>query len=322
MTVRSDIDDRLLEEALAWHRALAHDDADWDAYTLWLEADPRHRQAFDEITLTDRTCDDRIDDLRTLRSSEPEPVVEPVAPHSVSRRGWLYGSVAAALVAAIAIPAFWSQQQQDIIYATTRSETRQVALGDGIAVDLAPATRLIVKDGDPTRMELAEGDAYFVVKHDPRRTLSIKAGDYSVSDIGTTFGINLSSDAMTVAVAEGHVSVAPDEGEATRVSAGQQLTARRKQRSAQLTAVQPAEVGSWRQGRLVYNNAPLSVVAADIARYSGKTITVDPAIGNRPFSGVLAIGDGSGLLANLSNLMAITYEEKGDRVRISPAPVR
>lgn len=322
MTVRSDIDDRLLDEALAWHRALEHDDADWDAYTLWLEADPRHRQAFDEIALIDRTVEDRIDDLRAMRSHEPEPVVAPFTPHSVSRRGWLYGSVAAVLVATVAIPAFLSQVQHDTIYATARSETRQVTLGDGIAVDLAPATRLIVKDGDPTRMELAQGDAYFVIRHDPRRTLSIKAGDYSISDIGTTFGINLSSDAMTVAVAEGHVSVSPEEGEATRVSAGQQLTARRNYRAALLTAVQPADVGSWRQGRLVYNNAPLNVVAADIARYSGKTITVDPVIGNRPFSGVLAIGDGSGLLANLSNLMAITYEETGDRVRISPAPVR
>ena len=322
MTVRSDIDDRLLDEALAWHRALAHDDADWDGYTLWLEADPRHRRAFDEITLTDLTLDNRIDDLRALRSREPEPVAAPVARHSVSRRRWLYGSVAAAVAAAIAIPTLWSQQQHDTVYATARGETRQVALGDGIAVDLAPATRLIVRDGDPARMELAQGDAYFVVQHDPRRTLSIKVGDYSISDIGTTFGINLSSDAMTVAVAEGHVSVAPDEGEATRVSAGQQLTARHQQRSARLTAVQPGDVGSWRQGRLVYDNAPLSVVAADVARYSGKTITVDPVIGNRPFSGVLAIGDGSGLLANLSNLMAITYEEEGDHVRIGPAAVR
>ena len=63
-------------------------------------------------------------------------------------------------------------------------------------------------------------------------------------------------------------------------------------------------------------------IAARRAAETGKPITVDPAIGNRPISGVLAIGDGSGLLANLSNLMAITYEEKGDRDRISPAPVR
>lgn len=317
MTARSEFDERLLDEALAWHLALERDDADWDAYALWLEANPLHRKAFDEITLTDRIVDERIDDLRALRTVTPESI----ASRSLSRRGWLYGSLAAALLVTVGMQAFWPRQH-DAIYATARGETKQIALGEGIAIDLAPQTRLILKDGDPTRMELAQGDAYFAVAHNPQRMLSIKAGEYSVNDIGTRFGLNLSSDAVTVAVAEGHVSVTPDEGDATRVSAGQQLVAQRGKGSARMTAIQAEDVGSWRGGRLVYNNTPLSIVAADIARYSGKTVTVDPAISNRPFSGVLAIGDGNKLLANLSDLMAISYKEEGNRVRISAAPVR
>ncbi|PJG45715.1 hypothetical protein CAF53_23770 [Sphingobium sp. LB126] len=315
MTARSEIDERLLDEALAWHHALKHDDADWDAYTRWLDADPLHGKAFDEVTLTDRIVDERIDDLKILRAA---PGPERVDSHMISRRRWLYGSVAAALALAVGIPMFWSQHQ-DVVYATARGETKHIALSQGISVDLSPSSRLVVNGGDPTNLELAQGDVFFAVDHDPNRVLSIKAGEYAIRDIGTAFGLNLSPEAVAVAVAEGHVSVASESGKATRVSAGQQLIAQRGNHSAQVSPVLVGDVGSWRQGRLVYNDAPLSIIAADIARYSGKTIAVDPAISNRPFSGVLAIGDGSKLLANLSDLMALSYEEQGNSVRISAA---
>jgi transmembrane sensor len=116
-------------------------------------------------------------------------------------------------------------------------------------------------------------------------------------------------------------SVAAQDAKPTKVSAGEQLIAVHGTPAARVMPVHAADVGSWRRGRLVYNNTPLGIVAADIARYSGKTITVDPAISNRPFSGVLAIGDGSRLLVNLSDLMPISYEEKGNSVRISAVSV-
>lgn len=314
MTGRTTTDERVLDEALAWQQALERDDADWDAYTVWLEADPRHRQAFDQAALTERIVSERAPDLAHLRAIEPPAAVPAPVRHG---RRWLAGAVAAALALAIGAPALW-MRPADAVYATGRGETRRVALGQGIAVELAPSTRLVARGGDATRLELAQGDAYFAVTHDPGRPLSIQAGGYAVSDIGTTFGVNRARHAVTVSVAEGHVSVTAVDGDATRVSAGQQFVGDGGN-TARLGPVQPRDVGSWRQGRLVYSNAPLSVVAADISRYSGKDVTVDSAVGNRQFSGVLAIGDGSGLLADLSDLMGIPYHEDGNRVRIGAA---
>ncbi|WP_157216428.1 FecR family protein [Flavisphingomonas formosensis] len=317
MTAGSNIDERLLDEAIAWHRALEGDDADWDGFTLWLEADPRHREAFDEIALIDRIVEEHAPTLRQLTVIEP---IEP-EPASPARRRWLVGSLAAALAFAVGIPAVW-HSPADKVFATSAGETRQIALGNGASVDLAPASRLIARGGDTNRLELAAGDAYFDVAHDPARTLSIKAGDYAVSDIGTRFELNLAADAVTVAVAEGQVSVSPDGGDATQVAAGQQLVALRGAQGSRLATVDARDVGAWRQGRLVYNNTPLTVVAADISRYTGKTVSVDPAIRSRQFSGVLVIGDGSRLLANLADLMAVSYDEKGNRVRIRAADRR
>lgn len=312
MTARPDIDERMLDEAIAWQLALEQDDADWDGYTRWLEADPRHRLAFDEIALTERIVAERADELAHLHS-----IASPPAIPSPTRRGWLYGAVAAAVALAVGIPTFWPLPG-DVIYATARGETRQIALGKGMSVALAPSSRLLAKGGEVTNLELVSGDAYFAVQHDPARQLSVKAGDYSVTDIGTTFGVNLSRAAVTVSVAEGNVSVAPSGGGATKVNAGQQLIAR-EGGHVQLSAVTAGNVGSWRKGRLVYSDAPLAAVVADIARYSGKSVTIDPAIEDRTFSGVLAIGDGSALAANLAELAALSYETKGDSVRLGAA---
>jgi transmembrane sensor len=317
MTARPQIDERLLDEAEAWHSALELGDADWGGYTLWLEVDPLHREAFDAVALTHRIVDERVGNL-----DMPVPVVEPAAiATAVSRRRWLFGAVAATVALAFGVSTFWLHPP-DRIYATSQGESRQIALGAGISVDLAPASRLVVTGGNVAELELAKGEAVFTVAHDPGRKLAIRAGEYVVGDIGTTFGVNLSDQAVKVGVAEGRLTVTPKDGDATTVSSGQQLIAPRSGGSLRLSQVAPPDVGSWRQGRLVYSDTPLTVVAADISRYSGKAIEVDPAIGGQSFSGVLAIGDGSKLLANLADIAGLAYEEKGNRARLSAGPAR
>lgn len=311
MRARSEIDERLLDEAIAWHQSLEREDADWDAYLAWLEADPRHREAYDEIALLDRAVDDHAPELK--RFVDPEPTIVST-PQRSKRRPWLYGSVAAALAVAVSVPML--RPAPDVTYSTGAGQTRRVAIGDGISAELAPSTRLVAMAGDPRKLELASGEAYFDVAHDPSRALAIQAGDFRVTDIGTKFGMTLGGDSVRVAVAEGNVSVGAADGAPTRVAAGEQLIALNIDHSATKRAISAKDVGSWRHGRLVYNEAPLSAVAADLSRYSGKTVTVDPALRDRQFSGVIVVGDGSKLFDTLSGLMAISYETHGGVVRL------
>lgn len=313
MSAQSDRDERTLDQAIAWQQSLARDDADWDGFMLWLDSDPRHRETFDELALIERMVEDRAEDLK--------PLVTPyVAPSRSARRPWLYGSIAAAIAVAVAVPALRSQS--DIVYQTTTGQTRRIALGQGSVVDLSPGTKLVAVGGDPARLRLAQGEVFFAVDHDPNRKLSIQAGDYAVSDIGTKFGVNMASGAVTVAVSEGNLSVTPSGGAPTRISAGQQLTGTGAGQMTHLANVATRDVGSWRQGRLVYNNVPLSMVAADLSRYSGKSVTVDRAIKDRQFSGVLAIGSGAQLFENVADLMGLSWQSHGDAVRLAAAGSR
>lgn len=317
MSTRSDDEEQALEQATAWHQALARDDADWDAYTAWLEADPLHRRLFDEIAVLDRIVDERSGDLRVLATARP---TDDGLTWRLPRRWWLGGAAAAALAGVVAVPLLRSSPE-DLVYATAAGETRRLALGAGEQVELAPSSRLIAVGGDRTKLLLAGGEAFFTVAHDPDRNLSVGAGGYTVTDIGTRFGINLAADCVTVSVAEGSLVVAQDGGAARQIGAGQRLFGRAGG-SLEVSRVASSDVGSWRRGRLVYDRTPLRVVADDLARYSGRKVTVDPLVGERRFSGVLNIGDGSRLVQNLADLMAISYRAEGDGVRLVAGPPR
>ena len=41
------------DQAWHWHIALSGEDADWDGFTAWLEANPAHRSAYNEVALLD-----------------------------------------------------------------------------------------------------------------------------------------------------------------------------------------------------------------------------------------------------------------------------
>jgi transmembrane sensor len=164
---------------------------------------------------------------------------------------------------------------------------------------LAGGSHLTV-DARNEEMKLA-GTAWFDVPHDPSRTLTIAAGPYRITDIGTKFDISTDIGTMKVAVAEGSLSV--KEGGLTApvdLKEGQHLLASQTLGIAEVSTVSTENVGSWRSGRLVYQAVPLSLVAAEISRYAGKKVIADRSIAGRRFSGVLSIGDGSALVSNLA----------------------
>lgn len=309
-------DDDVFEQAVAWHGALARDDADWDAYMSWLDQDPAHRVAFDEVALLDRMIEDHAPSLQR----EEDAGLADRAPRNTRKPLWIGGSIAAALAAAIALPML-TKTPADVVYHAA-AQSRSITLAGDTRVTLAPRSSLVVQAGDPTKLRLAAGEAYFAVPHVAGRTLSIRAGDYDVRDIGTKFSVNLTPSFLTVAVAEGNVSVQPQTGNSAAVPAGKQLLAERRRGRARLSTVVASDVAGWRRGRLVYADAPLDVVVADLSRYTGKGVSVDPRLRNRKFSGVLAIANGPGMFRDLAELMSISSRPDGAGVRFVPVGER
>ena len=324
------MDERIIDEAIAWHVAQgaagdavsAADAMDWDAFTLWLEADPRHSMAYEEIAALDAAVlAHRIRLMAELPANDLGEAAEDVTPNRSRWRG------AVAVVALVCLTAFlflmpdlW--QSESSLYQTKAGETRQIALQDGTRIVLAPLSTLMVRNAAQDQMELA-GSAYFDVPHRPDRVMSITAGGFSVQDIGTRFEIATSASETMVAVAEGRVGVrAGHSSSAVNVQAGKRLIGNGARATMDVSDYAAQDVAGWRGGRLVYQNTPISLVAADLARYTNQQVIVDKSIEGRRFSGVLVIGDGSKLVRNVQHLMGIKAQADGRALRLVARGIR
>lgn len=309
---QDDDDEAVTEDAVSWQARLERDDADWAGYTRWLEADPRHRAAYNRIALVEAVVDDHREEVgRLLRPAPPAPARQGwfgrVTPRTM---GFVGTGIAAAAALFFAMPIMWTSGSTQSYEAGAGAE-QLIVLADDVRVTLSPASRIVVRGKDAQHIELTRGEAFFDVRHDPARTLIVSAGDYSIADIGTRFSVNIAGDALRVGVSEGTVTVSSDSTRAVDVTAGRQLVSTDDRLI--LSSVALTDVASWRSGRLSYSDAPLSMVAADISRYSGRRIVIDPALEKAHFSGSLAIGDSSRLLQDLAAVMGTSVRREGER---------
>ncbi len=314
----SEIDARM-DEACAWSVRLASDDADWAAFTAWLEADPANAAAYDQVALLEADLNDSLPDVRRLL---PANDAEPAAP-----RRWfaLGGGIAAALVAAlIAVPMLQGGgATPGVSYVTGATGGRSVSLADGSTVRLDARTTVRVSGGPSPRIELASGAAYFDVRHDPARQLTVSAGGYEIRDVGTKFDVTRANDGVSVSVAEGEVSVAGNGIAGPEpVRAGERLDLNPASAMILRSAVAPDSVAAWRSGRLSYQDARLSLVAADVSRYAGRRVVADPQVAGLRFSGVVEIGDGSRLVERLEQFLPVDAVQSGGETRLVPRRTR
>lgn len=308
----------ITEEAWQWHEALQRDDADWEGFTRWLEADPAHRTAYDAVALLDDALTRQSARLAAVLPADgAEDGAQALRP--VRRWGvWLGGAVAAALALVVAVPQVMPGAPATEEFATGTGETRPIRLADGSRITLGPSSRLSLTRGETTAIRLT-GGAWFDIRHDPSRALSIDAGGQRISDIGTRFDILSLAGHVYVAVAEGQVSVGPAGAGAApvKLGAGHSLAIDTRTNDAQMRTVMPNDVGSWRSGRLVYNDVPLALVAADLSRYGGRMVSVAPEVGDRRFSGILAVGKDANPAVELGDLMGLRAVPDGAGLRLA-----
>lgn len=292
-----------------WHAAAQRGDCDWDAFTTWLEQDSSHRQAYAQLA----ELEDQIAHHRSaLRQALP------AAQAPGRRRAWP-AAIAAMLVLGVGLVLTWNQlpfhapPPQEY---TALAGAQQISFAD-VQVTLAPGSHLRVSGRHREHVDLT-GTAYFDVPHDPRRTLVVMAGGRTIRDIGTRFEVFGATGVLKVAVAEGSVSVdLPGSSEGARVTAGQRLLVSSAPPRAEYASIATDDVAGWREGRLIIRDEPLSLVAAQISLHAGVAVTVDAAIAERRFSGVLAIGDGSQLAARLGEIMGLAVQSRGDSVHLA-----
>ena len=265
--------------------------AEIEATRRWVDADP-HRagvvQLLESVLANVAREDDSDIDveraLSNVKSRFDEPKIIPFAPRLTrtqdSRTFGALLRVAAAAVVVLGLAALWQNVRRSRIesvaltYATAAGERRDVRLSDGTRVLLGPTSRLIVPAAEGgERKVILDGIAYFQVVHNPASPFIVKAGSIIIEDVGTAFSVESDDSAGTrVAVDSGSVAIGPgDQGrpkgavlnarDRAVVDAGGVVTVERSAVSADDLA--------WVQGKLVFRDAPMVLVGAELYRWYG-----------------------------------------------------
>ena len=206
-------------------------------------------------------------------------------------------------------------------YVTGAGERSDLRLPDGTRVRLAPGSqvRVAAEFGIARRDVYLDGEAYFEVVHDDARPFTVYAGNTSVRDIGTAFSVRsyAADSAVQVVVREGEVAVAGVgrlvAGDVGRVASTGEATVRR--------AVNVDSLLTWTSGRLVYADAPLADVVADLRRWYGVDVQLaDSAAARLPVTGTLADVAPNEAVAQVAATMGLVVQVDGQRVTLRPDP--
>lgn len=309
-SVREQVED----EAASWLLRMAEDPNDprlRDEVSSWRQLSPLHQEIWD------RTCAayDVFGQVPRRHESQWKPHGRPVRENGVGRRRHrrvrprrilaLAGLAAlAACIAFITLPGLFIRLGADHVTAT--AEVRTLALEDGSRIHLGPRSAVDVVFSDRVRtVRLLSGEGFFEVVRDQSRPFTVTANDVVTTVIGTKFDVRLHDTSVSVAVKEGHVRVSDPRrdppvrqdllaGDSIRVGAGGVIAR---------TAVDPADIGDWSEGRLVARHRPVAEIVDRLRDYYGGLIVLnDRRFAALEVSGVYDPADPVTTLENLAKL--------------------
>lgn len=304
---------------------------DWDAIARYLAGEASASEA-EQVR---QWLDAHPNDARAIATLDaavgryaPRTVVDvEAALHRVKTRGtrraprWPYAIAGLAAAAAIAWFAILNRPDTDVVVEGTPTEGRHttnvgeretVTLPDGSRFTLAPSTTLSVVG----REVALDGEAMFSIA-DGAGPYTVRAGGVRIRDIGTAFSVRAyRNEPVRVVVASGSVEVSSRTATVVLDSAdvGVGLPGGAVTRTAD--AVTDDDV-AWMQGRLVFRNATMSELRADLQRWYGVELHVaDSSLQRRHFTGSFA-GEPVSRIANVLALaLGARAELRGDTILI------
>lgn len=275
---------RIRKEAREWLGFIHSGEADDEArarFEAWLSADPAHAEEYRRAEQIWRDLKGvetlaEVDRTRSLAARIHASAVRPYA-----------SALVAAVLLLVAAPISWfayqSSRPEVSAYLTAVGNIEQIDLSDGSTITLGGRSRIETRfSRKERRVDLAAGEAFFSVEEDAGRPFIVIANDTEIRVTGTEFNVRRSSRDVRVAVGEGVVAVSlpglgpVDDGvdQALTLAAGQEVTSSAG-RLGEVETFDSRSVGAWREGRLVYNNAPLSDIIEDLRRYHDQPIVLN-----------------------------------------------
>lgn len=284
----------------------------------WLAADARHRDAYQRMErLWSHAGHLRDDgDLQALKTRELA---------AVRRERWFRsGHLLAAALLALAlfggmVYGFLRTKEAPppVSYATRLGEQRTEVLEDGSRIVLNTDSTIAVRYVQDRRdVELQRGEAQFDVAHDAARPFTVRAGEGTVTALGTRFQVRRDADATIVTLLQGKVDVA--QGSERRVLQPNEQ-ARFSAAGIRVATIDPAQVSGWLEGWLRFRNTSLADVVAEANRYSARKLRLDdPALADIAVSGNFHAGDSASIASTMALILPVRVDDSGQDIVLLP----
>ncbi len=324
------------EAAAAWDarlRGAKMTERDHRDFQDWLHQDPEHQLAYDRLQGTLRLLRTHVDlpELSALRDEARNSV-------GASKRRRLVSMLAmAASVAIISLfvalpqsdrsPTILAELQGEQIYATTPHERTRVTLADGSLVTLDSGTRMAVRlRSDRRDVTLLSGRALFKVAKDHDRPFTVKAGNRTITALGTVFDVRVSPRELRVTLAEGLVAVRPAaagrQAPQQILQPRQQLVALAGASAPMLRTVDIQNALAWADRQFFFEDEPLASAAEEINRSGDMTIIVDPQVAGLRINGMFRVSDEAAFARALTLALPVDVRRDGQgRLLVSRPPV-
>ncbi|NSX85540.1 DUF4880 domain-containing protein [Agrobacterium tumefaciens] len=298
---------RIRQQAVDWALCLSEtaSPTEKEEFDRWLAADPAHAEAYRRVAAV-------LDQTHIALAKEP------AFTRKAFRRGKGPGkiivavlllTVSGSLIAVLDVP---TQLRADLMTAKTELRTEKLPDGSTIHMNSDTAIALSFSNGR-RRIDLLKGEAYFeVARSDTLGAFEVATPEGAVTALGTAFDVNLLESGFEVTVTESRVAVHSDATKQRVVlDPGKRIIVDDAGIGPEETV--PAEFQTpWRNGRLVFDDRPLSEVVTQIFRHiPGRVITLDPRLNRKRITGSFNLTDGNRALDDFADAFGLRIARTG-----------
>jgi transmembrane sensor len=346
------------KQAADWfvnNRSAVAEEQERVTFMNWLRTSPLHVEEYLRIAAISRdlqavAADSRVSLEELLADAGDDPslsdetdyaatVRHPVKRATRAKRSswipaWHFGVIATVLVVVLAGVAWhWvgapKEAETTVRFATGHGEQRSWSLTDGSVVQLNTDSALRVAfDRKERFVELTQGQVYFSVAKDPQRRFRVIVNGAEIVAVGTQFDIYRHDQSVLVTVTEGHIAVygggehASPQGMASArpvsVGAGEQIRINAASVLESPTKAALKQNESWRSGRIVFEDQPLSQVVEQFNRYAKVPIEVsDLALRSVRIGGAFDALDIDSFCSFLQRIDGVVITRTPERIDIS-----
>jgi transmembrane sensor len=203
-------------------------------------------------------------------------------------------------------------------------ESLTIRLADSSLVTMGPVSTIRYSTSATGRsVALVDGIADFSVVHDVTRPFRVRAKNALVTDIGTEFVVRAyaADSGVDVSVNSGIARVSGGASDSVELRAGQVAVVTANSRVAKRTDTSAQTLMGLVHGRLVFDDVPLSTVAAELGRWLDVQIRIpDRQLAQLRLSARYNHGQTlSSVLDAITATHPVRYQRSGNVVTLRPA---